>query len=62
MMAVETFVFLYIIGFAVSVVLALSLLVAAARYISKNGSRSIPYKTVRNPSGGSLPNRSDARN
>ncbi len=37
MMAVETFVYLYILGFALSTVLSIFLLVAAARMISKSG-------------------------
>ncbi len=37
MMAVETFVYLYILGFALSAVLTIFLLVAAARMISKPG-------------------------
>ena len=36
-MAVETFVYLYILGFALSTALAIFLLVAAARMISKSG-------------------------
>lgn len=37
MMAVETFVYLYVMGFAFSTALAIFLLVAAARMISKSG-------------------------
>lgn len=36
-MAVETFVYLYVLGFALSTALAIFLLVAAARMVSKSG-------------------------
>ncbi len=36
MMAVETFVYLYIIGFGLSAILAISLLIAAARMITRD--------------------------